>query len=443
MRFGFVGASCLIGGLGAGATYLLARALGGGVRRSALLAVAAWFGTFAWVLTRSAWTDVPVAALTTAALAYSFASIRTAGGTSDRHVAWAGFLLGCALWFRLSAVLTIPLILLYLVLAGPPVEFRTRIRRVVWFAYGLGPVVAALGVMNLWRFGSPFESGYRDLLFDTPIGSGLAGLLWSPGRGVLWYATPAVLGLLALPWAIKRRRPETLLVLALALATLLFFARFSDWDGGVTYGPRYLLVVVAPLVALAATFPATKGLQRLMVVTASLGVLVHGALGVPVSFLTTYNRARSEVIKRLDHPPADPKSERALRLEVHEHWSSSHFVVAARVIRTTPINHLRDLQQGRPEGIVESGPAEGRASRNLPSDVYRRSPAEAVLPKGPSTVDVWWLRLPVAGAPVWIVLCAPVFLFALVASGNMLVRSLRRTTEGQSPNGLSGAKESP
>jgi hypothetical protein len=72
----------------------------------------------------------------------------------------------------------------------------------------------------------------------------------------------------------KRARPEALLLLSLLALRLLFYARWSSWDGR-EWGPRYLLpllpVLLVPLVCL----PAQRWLRSGATVLAALGVGVE------------------------------------------------------------------------------------------------------------------------------------------------------------------------
>lgn len=120
----------------------------------------------------------------------------------------------------------------------------------------------AFSLYNALRFGSPFTTGYRfsdGEGFTFPFLSGIFGLTLSPYRGLFWYS-PVLL--LALPgWLMLRRRFPHLAWLLLALVILQFamFAAWWSWDGGVAWGPRFLLPIIplmtlalAPLVAEAA-----------------------------------------------------------------------------------------------------------------------------------------------------------------------------------------------
>ncbi len=124
---------------------------------------------------------------------------------------------------------------------------RVRFLDLVLFA---APALALFGVFlwsNQLRFGDPLEQGYSEAVsfegyFNYPVHHGLAGLLLSPGRGLLWLA-PGVL--LFLPWAWRqlklRELRVPLLVLGVAAAVLVPVSMTVGWHGAWCYGPRYAL----------------------------------------------------------------------------------------------------------------------------------------------------------------------------------------------------------
>jgi hypothetical protein len=102
---------------------------------------------------------------------------------------------------------------------------------------------------NLLDFGYPdiAEGGKKILGFETPLVAGLYGFLLSPAKSVFLFAPPLVLAIPGL-WPLGRRRPG-LAVLAAAgpAAYLLFFSRYTQWEGGYCVGPRYMLPAMALL----------------------------------------------------------------------------------------------------------------------------------------------------------------------------------------------------
>jgi hypothetical protein len=119
------------------------------------------------------------------------------------------------------------------------------------------PLIASavfIALLNWVRYGSPLTSGYsllQQATFSTPLPVGLYGLLFSPGKGLLFYSPILWAGFAGLFIMFRTRRAEAILISLVILADLLFFAMYEFWTGGWNWGPRYLLPMV-PLLVLAA-----------------------------------------------------------------------------------------------------------------------------------------------------------------------------------------------
>lgn len=173
----------------------------------------------------------------------------------------------------LDALLAVPLGLLALWRAP---------RRIAWLAL---PVLAIGGLTlayNLWAFDA-LSGGYVGVsskaFFSFPFWSGLAGLLVSPGKGLLVYS-PFLLVLLAsvrrsFPEAPERRRLSAALWVAIAMQ-IGIYAR-TDYRAGFCYGPRFLLDLVPALVfVLAPALPSfSRPRRRLLAAGIAAGVFIQ------------------------------------------------------------------------------------------------------------------------------------------------------------------------
>ncbi|MBW7882945.1 MAG: hypothetical protein H3C34_09955 [Caldilineaceae bacterium] len=136
----------------------------------------------------------------------------------------------------------------------------TVARESVAFGVPVGLAVAITLGYNYVRFrtlfGFPLEP-YE--LFNTPPLTGLAGLLLSPGKGILWYMPLAWLTpFFVRSWRAGRRMPDFALALAAVAALVALYALWYDWPGGRSWGPR-MIVPAVPVVAMLA-YPALEWL---------------------------------------------------------------------------------------------------------------------------------------------------------------------------------------
>jgi len=125
-----------------------------------------------------------------------------------------------------------------LVLAGI-ISRRAIVLAIAGFAVGIVPLL----VYNAIAFGSPFEQGYGTKPFDTPLLTGLYGLLLSPSRGLFPYEPYVLAAIVAfgLAWRAPGYVASRLRGLSIAwLAALVLYATYTEWWGGRVFGPRFL-----------------------------------------------------------------------------------------------------------------------------------------------------------------------------------------------------------
>jgi hypothetical protein len=190
---------------------------------------------------------------------------RAAGGAATGALILAGCGLALlTLAKQANAVVVLPFAayLVYVAFAERRAELTWQ-RLLGWaLAFGIPLVIAAAAIVayNRSAFGTlltpPLD--YREG-FKTPLITGLRGLLFSSGKGVLWHVPLTWLAIAsAFFWRRGKRLPDFLLALGTVLCLLLLYSAWSDWAGGRSWGPRFLATVM-PAVALMA-LPALEGL---------------------------------------------------------------------------------------------------------------------------------------------------------------------------------------
>lgn len=183
-----------------------------------------------------------------------------AGAGKDRAWEWlaAGLVVGAAFATRIAAIpLLAPGAALLLLLPR-----RDLFRRGTLFAAGCCPGLLIVLWFNWHRLGSPFDffgDAYGRGMLAQPLTpwfsmlhlEGMAGLLVSPGKGIVWYGPP-LLGVLACLFPLWRRYRAAYIALgAYAVAAVVMLGRLSFWHGEWAWGPRYLAplyVAIAPLI---------------------------------------------------------------------------------------------------------------------------------------------------------------------------------------------------
>ena len=235
---------------------LAALQLGYGRRAAAATALLYGLATMAWPYSKTFFAEPLAAAL-------SFGAFVTLGVAPRRRAAFAlaGLLAVLACTVKIQAGASLPFLglwALWQAAGAGTIKLDLRRTLVNGAAWGLG-AAGGLGLLALYQwacFGNPLQSGYGDArtVFTGSLSTGLYGLLFSPGRGLVWYAPPLLLLPLGLGLLWRHHRAVALLCGALTGATLLFYGMTIFWHGSGAWGPRFLNMglpfMALPLVAL-------------------------------------------------------------------------------------------------------------------------------------------------------------------------------------------------
>ena len=172
------------------------------------------------------------------------------------NILCAGVFLGIATTVHITAALYTPFFFVYglYTFFGSRRRFRDLMVPCGMFLAGLGLFLALLGYYNYVRFGNPLETGRT---FDPSVEyatyvvpwSNMFELLFSSGKGVLWYCPAVIAGLFFWRRLHARYAAISFTILSSVVFRLAFIASRSDWHGGYSLGPRYL-VMAFPLLLL-------------------------------------------------------------------------------------------------------------------------------------------------------------------------------------------------
>jgi hypothetical protein len=368
----------LVGALTAatsGVVALLTQRMGGSAKGAWLAAVSYCIGTVALAYGRTFYAESLLAFLTVSALYFTF-------GLSRSDVLLGAAFAGLALLAKPAGVLVGP------VLAGYLLIKRVPILRSILPLTGTAIGFLLYGAFNVIRFGHPFDFGIKSEFQLSHFLSGVAGLIASPGYGLLWYCPPVVLAIFGFRKAMKDNKFEALAIACVLTAFLALHSTLPYWYAAWSWGPRYLVPTVPALCALTGLLEGK--LRKALIVLTLVGFIVN----VPTVFCF-YERYYAELLER--GVQTDDSLAWSLRYApaLHE-WPAAWRQV--QDARKSDVRELFARQNGIPARTISSS----RALR---------------------VVAIWWWVLPVAHIPR--VLGAAVSLLLLAFGGIVLLRALR------------------
>jgi hypothetical protein len=306
-------------------------------------------GTIAMVYARTFYADPLLSLLVAACIYLVFARTK-------RTILLAALVAMLAVLAKPTGIFLAPALSAYLFLKKTP----ARLALTPALGGGLGLLLYFL--YNFFRFANPLTFGQPWVFSLSSLPQGIAGLLFSPGRGIIWYSPAVLLAIPAFRKVWKTKQIEALLIAAIFLGSLGLHSLYENWHGGWSWGPRYLLPALPGLMALTGLLEG-KAAKALLYLS-FLGFLVNAP-----TLVSFYERYYAEA------------NEQGIS-DSELYWSPVHapllhaWGAASREIADARNQDVRELfrQRSTPSGTIASS----RALR---------------------IVAVWWWVLPIVHMP--------------------------------------------
>jgi hypothetical protein len=282
--------NAIVGGLGCLLLFLTGQTLGYSPRVSFQLAISFAFSTIFTVYATKSFFTQPLETFTLLAAVYFLLKARSE--SSPRSLGAAGLFAGLGVLTKLAFVVNLPVLIAYVLVISCK---GRRARDLAVFSVPVAVLIALALGYNYARFGSILKTGYGVIpTFTTPLLVGLYGLLFSSGKSLFLYAPVAVLGVFSMRAFAKSHKREMWMLLGLFAANLLLIAKYRDWGGEGSWGPRYLTLVLPCLVLPIGTLLASGSIavRRGFLALSLVGLLVQFG-GVSIHY-GTYYRAIGE-----------------------------------------------------------------------------------------------------------------------------------------------------
>jgi hypothetical protein len=216
------------------------------------------------------------------ALAAFALAVWARGSPSPSRFALAGLATGAAMATKPYALITIVPIA---ILLWPAVRNLERERKVRLCAAALAPVflwIGAIAWYNWYRFGGVTDFGYTESSLTLSAPLNFLGLLFSPGKGLIFYSPLVVLGAVGLPRLWREDRWLTAALLAFLLGLTAVSGASKYW-GDEVWGPRYITPAAWTLLVPIAWWADTRMRRRVLVWVACVALAVQ-VVGVAVEY---------------------------------------------------------------------------------------------------------------------------------------------------------------
>lgn len=278
--------------------------LGHSSRTATLTAILLAFGSLLWPYSGTFFSE-PLATLFT--VLSLFFLLQEGQGKKNGSISpglWTilgGLALGLASTVHITAVLFLPF---FILLTDSKDRYTRPEMRKVWvagavFTLGFLLPMILLGYYNFIRFGNILETGrsvdmaLADSLFYgrfTLSFLGLYGLVAGGAKGLLVTSPSTLLGIFSWRQFARRQGYLSHVLLAMVVFRIFFIALRTDWHGGYSLGPRYLVMIIPfTLIAVASwlegpTGDNLSGLTLTFIATACVSVQLHFVLGEIFTF---------------------------------------------------------------------------------------------------------------------------------------------------------------
>jgi hypothetical protein len=280
---------------------------------------------------------------------------------------------------------------------------------------------AAIAWYNWVRFGSPTNFGYQESSLTLSMPLNALGLLFSPGKGLIFYSPLVVLGALGLPrlWREDRALTAALLVL---LAGLTCIAGASSYWGDEVWGPRYIVPAAWTLLVPIAWWADSRIRRKVLV-----GVAMLAFAGQVVAVSVQYARYVPIVQKLTGVPVYGTRvgisSERIPYGDDPTRWIPE---LSPLLLQTESLISSQIISRFGGDGLhVTYDPFEGRSRTLNLSD-----------PSLHPEVDFWWngpfstLGTHVAALLMFLISVTSGLTLYLLSTGRTLRRHIRVTAPG-------------
>ena len=253
-------------------------------RKSLFLSVFSIFGTFAYPY-GNMFLSEPLQALALTSAFFFLYTAKKGAACPYIRLGIGGALYSFSIFTKATNLIFLPLLLFYVFISFRGVLKKQPVRELAAFLVPVSVSGLIMAYLNFSRFGSPFDFGYGNEahMFINPVLSGAYNLLFNTDKGLIFF-TPVMLLLPYALWRfVKTFKWEGILIGALFLSNLLIYSAWWAWEGGESWGPRFLLPII-PLTIVPFASILNGSLSKVAVTVLLIAGFLVNLLGVMQDF---------------------------------------------------------------------------------------------------------------------------------------------------------------
>ena len=171
----------------------------------------------------------------------------------------------------------IPFFVLYLLLTAQTDKNKKLLPTISSFMIPIIVFGFLVAFLNYYRYSSIFDFGYgKEMrMFVNPVPTGIFNFLFNPDKSLFLFAPVMVLSPYAFWKFTKRHKEEGILIILMVITNLLIYSAWWAWEGGDSWGPRFLLPMIPVSIIPFATIVHQRFLKTAVILLFVAGFFVN------------------------------------------------------------------------------------------------------------------------------------------------------------------------
>ncbi len=292
------------------AVHLIIISLGYSYRRGLFLSLLTIFGTFAFPYINFFLSEPLQAFSITLTCLCLFKGRNTTSIKQTYALLTLGGIVYCfGILTKATLLIFIPFFVLYLFLTVQADKDKKLLPIISSFMIPIIVFGFFVAFLNYYRYSSIFDFGYgKEMqMFVNPVSTGIFNFLFNPDKSLFLFAPAMALFPYAFWKFTKQYKEEGILIVLLVITNLLLYSAWWAWEGGDSWGPRFLLPMIPISMIPFATILHQRLLKTAVIILFVAGFLINSLsmLQDPTGYSYIVLNSTDKMALNTDRPKRD------------------------------------------------------------------------------------------------------------------------------------------